>query len=114
MQSFRDDFFALLRAVNKGFSKLLARPIRNRMLKDVRHVTKDPWHGSNIAAAMEPGQQKVEPSLLTLLHHFTTNVYFYVVRLMIDLRQLEPRQMKTIINGAGQLQLIIFAINHDL
>ena len=41
-------------------------------------------------------------------------MYDKCVCLIIDLRQLEPRQMKTIINGAGQLQLIIFAINHDI
>lgn len=46
MQSFRDDFFALLRAVN--------------------HVTRYSWHGSNLAAAMEPGLQKVESSLPTV------------------------------------------------
>ena len=45
MQSFRDDFFALLRAVN--------------------HVTRSSWHGSNLAAAMEPGQQ-TESSLPTV------------------------------------------------
>lgn len=61
MQSLRDDFFALFRDVNKGDWQALFGTE-----SDVRHVTRYSWHGSNLAAAMEPGPQKVESSLPTV------------------------------------------------